>query len=75
MPNEIVGQLGNLMLVDSKTNGMLKEKPFVEKKKILKERGYSLPEIFSGEPNLSRELIEANTRRISGLSREQVWKI
>jgi len=75
MPNEVVGQLGNLMLVDAKTNEKLKDKPFGEKKAILLEKGYNLPELFLDADILTRELIEENTKRLSELSRNEVWKV
>lgn len=72
---EIVGQVGNLILVDPKTNDKLGAKSFVEKKKILIDRGYQLPVEFLAADEISPELIKSNTLRISELSRTQVWKV
>ena len=44
---EIVGQIGNLYLVDSDTNTHMGTKSFKEKKKILFDNGYQIPEEFS----------------------------
>ncbi|APE42836.1 hypothetical protein BOO69_04910 [Sulfitobacter alexandrii] len=71
----IVGQLGNLMLVDQKTNELLSTNEFKEKKVILESRGYKLPELFDGVDELSEEIIRSNTQRIAELSREKIWKV
>lgn len=70
-----IGQIGNLLLVDSKTNEMLSTNDFKQKKSILLERGYKLPEIFTGACDLDEEVIQSNTQRISELARNTIWKI
>ncbi|MFN3475790.1 MAG: DUF262 domain-containing protein [Blastomonas sp.] len=70
-----IGQLGNLMLVDNKTNEMLSNKNWSEKKCILLERGYKVPEIFLNSDIVDEEIIKENTIRLSILSREQIWKV
>ncbi len=67
---KMVGQIGNLVLVDAETNNLLSKDNFVKKQEILQKRGYKLPEIFIGKRNLNKELIEQNTLRISKLARE-----
>jgi hypothetical protein len=71
----ILGQIGNLILVDQKTNGVLSTSEFSEKKKILKDRGYVLPSMLDGVDKLDEETIRANTQRISQLAREKIWKV
>ncbi|MEI4264020.1 HNH endonuclease family protein, partial [Roseovarius sp. D0-M9] len=71
----IVGQVGNLILVDPKTNDKLGMKPYAEKKKILLDKGYKLPVDFLEADALSPELIKGNTLRISELARTQVWRV
>ena len=71
----ILGQIGNLILVDQKTNGMLSTSEFSEKKRILKDRGYVLPSMLDGVDKLDEETIRANTQRISQLAREKIWKV
>lgn len=51
-PEDIIGQLGNLVLVDEETNEQLGTKSFSDKKKILLDRGYQVPEEFVGEKKL-----------------------
>ncbi|SDW15727.1 DUF262 domain-containing protein [Litoreibacter albidus] len=73
--HETIGQIGNLVLVDSKTNEKLSTNDFKEKKLILKEHGYKLPEILENAEALTPEVILANTKRISELARTIIWKI
>lgn len=75
MPQSLVGQLGNLILVDSKTNLDLEAKPFVEKKEILAAKGYKLPQMLLGLDDLTPEAIVSNTARLSEVARNSVWKI
>lgn len=71
----LVGQIGNLILVDSATNGKLSNSNFSEKRKILLDRGYKLPEIFLDADEITSELVEQNTMRVSEIAREKVWII
>lgn len=71
----VIGQLGNLILVDSKTNEMLSTNDFKEKKAILISRGYKLPDILMDADSLTEEVVKANTLRISELSRTQIWRV
>ena len=68
-------QIGNLLLVDSETNGLLGTHKFVDKKKILLARGYRLPDAFLSVDKLTPELIVENTKRISVLARQSIWKV
>ncbi len=70
-----IGQMGNLLIVDAKTNGELGTRSFVEKKKILLKKGYKLPDMLKNADEISVELIAENTKRISELAREDVWSI
>lgn len=70
-----IGQLGNLILVDSKTNEMLSTNDFSHKKEILLERGYKLPSILIDADTLTDEVVRANTARISELARNVIWKV
>lgn len=72
---DVVGQLGNLMLVDADTNERLGTKPFSEKKKILLERKYRIPEEFSEVKCLTKKHILRRTKNISKKSRDQVWRV
>lgn len=71
----IIGQIGNLILVDSATNESLGTKDYEAKKKILQEKGYKLPNLLLESPAITPELIKQNTMRISNLAREKIWKV
>ncbi len=73
--DNLIGQIGNLLLIDQETNLELATKSFKSKKKILLEKGYKLPQIFMDANELSEDLIKANTRRLSALARDEIWKI
>jgi hypothetical protein len=72
---KLIGQLGNLLLVDSKTNEMLSTKDFKEKKAILKDRGYKLPQELEDVDKLDEEVIRLNTMRLAVLARTKIWKV
>ena len=71
--DEIVGQIGNLMLVDEETNQLLKTKSFKEKKIILENRGYKLPPLLAGVDELTPEIIQQNTIHRAQLANNKVW--
>ncbi len=71
----VIGQIGNLLLVDSETNEKLSTKNFEEKKQILTDRGYKISAILRDSNEITKELIAENTRRISEISRQHIWKI
>lgn len=71
----LLGQLGNLILVDAKTNEMLSTNDFRAKRSILVDRGYKLPSILLEADELTDEVVVANTARISALARDIIWKV
>lgn len=72
---DTIGCLGNLILVDAKTNVELGDKPFSKKRDILIKAGYKLPEAFLEMNELSADAIWDNTSRISEIARNEVWKV
>jgi hypothetical protein len=75
--DEIVGQLGNLILVTKDLNEKLQNRSFEEKKEILKKKKYGefLPEYFWDAKELTPELIAERTRELAGVAYNKVWKI
>tara|TARA_R110000751_G_scaffold2018_18_gene10443 strand:- start:231638 stop:232549 length:912 start_codon:yes stop_codon:yes gene_type:complete len=71
----VVGQIGNLLLVDGETNNLLSTKSFQRKKDILIERGYKLPQILLDAEELDDDVVRANTARIAKLARSSIWKV
>ena len=72
---EIVGQVGNLILVPSLLNEKLANKPFKDKKKILTNAGVTLPPEFGGLSELTPTKIQERTAHLSELAYTKVWKI
>ena len=71
----IIGQIGNLILVDPKTNELLSTNDFKTKRSILIDRGYKIPDAFMDVDILTDDLISENTQRISTLARDVIWKV
>ncbi len=70
-----IGKIGNLILVDTKTNEALATKGFEDKKSILLDRGYKLPKILTEAKDITPDIISQNTARIAKIARDEVWKI
>jgi len=71
----IIGQLGNLILVSEKLNERLKDKPFIEKKRILQDEGYDLPAEISTASDWTDADIVARTMKLAEQAYSSVWKI
>ncbi|XUO84831.1 HNH endonuclease family protein [Halomonas sp. KM007] len=72
---EIVGQMGNLLLVPSKLNEKLKDKPFKEKKAILLKEGYPLPKEIASADEWTAELVELRTEQIALEACQKIWRV
>lgn len=75
LKDSVIGQIGNLLLVDAKTNEMLSTNDFSQKKEILVSRGYKLPSILLEAETLTPEIVAENTARLSKIAREEIWKV
>jgi len=73
--DSVIGQIGNLLLVDQETNNLLSTNNFALKRQILVDRGYKLPKLLLDADELSAEIVHANTMRISELARSSIWKV
>lgn len=71
---EIVGQLGNLVLVSSNFNNSLMDKKFPEKKAMLKAAGL-LPADLENVDDLTTEIIRARTQSMAEEAHTKIWKI
>jgi hypothetical protein len=74
MPESIVGQVGNLLLLPEQLNAKLKNKSFREKKKLLKDSGF-LPDDIAAQDQWEACNIEERTERMAKVAYEKVWKI
>jgi len=72
---ELIGQLGNLLLVPSALNEKLKDKPFSDKKKILLKAKYPLPDEMAQAMDWTPELLKKRTESLALKAYQQVWRI
>lgn len=75
--DEIVGQIGNLILVTKDLNQKLEDKSFKAKKALLLKNKYNdmLPDYFWDTDQLTPDLIKRRTTELAELSYNTVWKI
>lgn len=71
----IIGQVGNLLLVSEATNGKLKNKPFKEKKRLLREAKFPLPAEVQKAHSWGVAEIQNRTELLAGQAFDRVWKI
>lgn len=71
----VVGQVGNLFLLDPKKNGDLADKPFAKKIEILAAGHYSVPEAVANASEWTPETIRAHTDAMAVVAHEEIWKI
>jgi len=72
---DIIGQLGNLILVSADLNERLSNKPFAEKKKILQASGVSLPPELAAASDWTPAHISGRTEQMAQRAYSSVWKI
>jgi uncharacterized protein with ParB-like and HNH nuclease domain len=70
----LIGQIGNLLLVSEEVNGLLKNKSFKDKKLILAENGYKLPESIDQATVWGPVEIKERTDTIANDAYNKVWK-
>lgn len=74
--NEIlVGQLGNLLLVSDDLNAKLKNKPFKDKKKILLDSGFKLPDEVKASATWGITEIRQRTQVLAERAYHDAWKL
>jgi len=71
---EIVGQLGNLILVPPALNTKLDDKSY-RKKKMLKAAGFPIPAEFVNLDDITPADIQSRTANLADKAYTQVWKI
>jgi hypothetical protein len=70
-----IGQIGNLLLVSEELNGKLKNKAFKDKKRILTENGYRLPQSIEKATTWNPAAIKERTDEIADEAFNVVWKL
>ena len=71
--SSVIGQVGNLILVDQNLNNKLANKPFKEKKKILSDAGVFLGETLTQADDWGAEEIVKRTAEMAEISYTKVW--
>jgi len=71
----IIGQAGNLLLVNEELNSKLKDKPFNEKKKILIDHDFGLSDDILRADEWTPENILNRTMALAEYAYNKVWKI
>jgi uncharacterized protein with ParB-like and HNH nuclease domain len=73
--DESIGQIGNLLLVSTALNEKLKNKPFKDKKKLLTDNGYKLPDDIKNATNWGGVEIRRRTELLAEKAYDKVWKL
>ncbi len=71
----LVGQLGNLLLVSDELNAKLKDKPFKEKKQILLDSGFNLPDEMKAATTWEATEIRQRTQILAERAYNDTWKL
>jgi len=71
----VVGSLGNLILLDEKNNVNVGTKEFAEKKTLLLDKGYTLPDEVAIAESWTPSTVKAHTERMARTAFDSVWKI
>lgn len=74
-PSEYVGTIGNLLLVNSKINQKLSNKPFQKKKEILARSKVTLDEIIVNSDQWGDDEIQARSKFLAKKAYEEIWKL
>ena len=76
LPEPVVGQIGNLILVPPKLNNeKLGDKDVAAKRKILRKAKYPIPDAMDKPTAWGQTEIENHTESLATLSYRQIWKI
>lgn len=75
LTEQIVGQIGNLILVSDPANTKLGNKSFAEKKKVLIDAGFSLPSEIAAAKEWGAKQIIRRTEKLAVEAYNKLWKI
>ena len=74
-PEEIIGQVGNLLLIPPSLNGKLANKTWKEKKKLLANANVTIPTEFQDNDEILVKDIKTRTGNLADTAYKNVWKI
>jgi len=72
---DVIGQIGNLILVTEDVNQELGNKTFPAKKRILQQSNIPLDEPIASRAKWDANAIEARTKWLGRLAYEKIWKV
>ncbi|HEY3569347.1 MAG TPA: DUF262 domain-containing HNH endonuclease family protein [Thermoanaerobaculia bacterium] len=75
IPAEIVGSMGNLLLIPSKLNESLANKPFAKKREILMSEGVPLDDIIKKATHWGIDEIETRTSSLAAQAQEEIFVV
>ena len=75
LTEQIVGQMGNFILVSATANTRLGNRPFREKKKVLEQVGFPLPLEIATAEDWGAEQITRRTEALAAEAYNKQWKI
>lgn len=76
LPDAVIGQIGNLLLVPPKLNNeQLKDKDFSAKKQALKKAKYPIPDAMESATKWEDQEIQAHTDELAVIAYQKIWRI
>jgi hypothetical protein len=75
MSADLIGQIGNLVLVPKELNGKLDNKTFLEKKKLLLASDYKLDNVLLEAKEMTEDVIVARTKLLGEQAFDRIWHI
>jgi hypothetical protein len=75
LSEHVVGQIGNLLLVTEQVNNKLRNRSFADKKKVLRDHGYTLPPEIESATIWGATEITERTQSLAKTAYDAVWKI
>jgi len=75
LDEKIIGQMGNLLFITEEINKKLKNKKFMEKKKILQKNRSYLDDYIKSKKTWTQKEIEERTLGLANLAYKKIWLI
>lgn len=75
MSDNLIAQIGNLILVNENLNNKLANKEFNEKKSILLNSGVWLDDVLRNASSWGQQQIESRSKALAKLAYDKVWRI
>jgi len=73
--DHLIGQIGNLLLVPEALNAKLKDKSFKEKRRILIENNFNLPDEIKNAADWDEPQIQNRTADLAKMAYTKTWHL